>query len=175
MGGTSVAQQDGEESNNVTVHIREGAGGEEAARFAGALAAMYEAYALRSGWSVECVETRLDAGSSTRLGFVLEIKGLTAGKRLGFETGVHRLQRVPAYERHGRVHTSTALVIVEDGKEYDSHMPQESSYDRLEKIRTYNLPSNRVTDHRIQLTVGDVEQVLSGDLDRIIDCLFEQA
>jgi len=112
-----------------------------------------------------------DVPVTARSTIVLIMSGVKAASLLSFETGVHRVQRVPADERQGRVHTSSASVIVRvsdqrAGSELSSHN------DRSEKIRTYNFPDDRVTDHRIRLTVPGVAEVLDGDLDPIIDGLL---
>ena len=241
---------DPNDSRNVIIEIRPGAGGDEAALFAALLLRMYQRYAERHRMRFEPVSI-----SDTELGGVREavvmLSGNAAYSRLKFESGVHRIQRVPVTEAGGRIHTSTATVAVlpeaedveveirpEDvrvdtyrasghGGQYinrtDSgvrltHLPtglvvtcqdeksqlknkekafkvlrsrlydllrsqkdaayaedrrsQVGSGERNERIRTYNFPQGRVTDHRANLTLYKLDQVVDGDLDEIIDALF---
>jgi len=242
--------KDPNDFRNVIVEIRGGAGGDEAALFAGVLFRAYSMYAERRNWNTEI----LDANAPELGGFkevVFAIEGKGAYSRLKFESGVHRVQRVPATESSGRIHTSTITVAVlpeVDDVEVDinpndlridtyrasgaggqhinktdsairiTHAPsgivvtcqdqrsqhknkdqamkvlrsklfekaqeQQSSEvaqnrksqvgtgDRSERIRTYNYPQGRVTDHRIGLTLYKLEQVLNGDLDEIFDALI---
>ena len=242
--------KDTNDQKNVIMEIRSGAGGEEAALFAAVLFRMYARYAERSGWRTEAVEI-----NETEIGGIKEctftVSGGGAYSRLKFESGVHRVQRVPVTEAGGRIHTSTATVAVlpeVDEVEVDlnpndvaidtyrssgaggqhinktesairlTHRPtgivvtcqdeksqlknkerafkvlrsklyemqkeerdssvaqarrsQVGSGDRSERIRTYNYPQNRVTDHRIDLTLYKLTAVLDGDLDDIIDALI---
>lgn len=241
--------RDPNDERSVVMEIRPGAGGEEAALFAALLLRMYQRYAERSGFRFEAVDI-----SETELGGVKEavftLSGNGAFSRMKFESGVHRIQRVPITEAGGRIHTSTATVAVlpeaedveveirqEDiridtyrasghGGQYinrtDSavritHMPsglvvtcqdeksqlknkekamrvlksrlydlyrsqQDAAYaqhrksqvgsgERNERIRTYNFPQGRVTDHRIGLTLYQIDAVMDGELDAIIDAL----
>ncbi len=241
--------KDPDDGKNVIVEIRGGVGGEESALFAADLFRMYEMYAERKGFSVEIVNR-----SETELGGIREIDfivgGTNAFSRFRFESGVHRVQRVPDTETQGRIHTSTVTVAVlpeaEDveleinpadlkidtfrssgagGQHINktssairvTHIPtgtvvecqdERSQYknkdkalkilrsrlldaaqrehdeaiasdrksqvgtgDRSERIRTYNYPQGRVTDHRIGLTLYKLEQILNGDMDEIIDAL----
>ncbi len=241
--------RDPNDSKNVIVEIRGGAGGEEAALFAAVLFRMYVRYAERSGWRTEPVDL-----NETEIGGIKEctftVIGAGAYSRLKYESGVHRVQRVPVTEAGGRIHTSTATVAVlpeVDDVEVDlnlndveidtyrssgaggqhinktesairlTHRPtgivvtcqdeksqlknkerafkvlrsklyeiqkeqrdntvaqarrsQVGSGDRSERIRTYNYPQNRVTDHRIDLTLYKLTAVLDGDLEEIIDAL----
>ncbi len=243
---------DPNDNRNVIIEIRPGAGGDEAALFAALLLRMYQRYAERHRMRFEPVSV-----TDTELGGVKEatvtLSGSGAYSRLKFESGVHRIQRVPVTEAGGRIHTSTATVAVlpeaEDveveirpddvridtyrasghGGQYinrtDSavrltHLPtglvvtcqdeksqlknkekafkvlrsrlydlyrtqseeayaenrraQVGSGERNERIRTYNFPQGRVTDHRANLTLYKLEAVLDGDLDEIIDALFLQ-
>ena len=245
-----LVPKDPNDNKNVIVEIRGGAGGEEAALFAAVLFRMYVRYAERSGWHVETVDI-----NETEIGGVKEctftVIGAGAYSRLKFESGVHRVQRVPATEAGGRIHTSTATVAVlpeVDDVEVDlnlndvdidtyrssgaggqhinktesairlTHRPtgivvtcqdeksqlknkerafkvlrsklyeiqkeqrdssvaevrrsQVGSGDRSERIRTYNYPQNRVTDHRIDLTLYNLTAILDGDLDEMIDALI---
>lgn len=242
---------DPNDARNVIFEIRAGAGGEEAALFSSVLFRMYGMYAERRGWKTEILNA-----NETELGGVKEISFLVGGEgaysRLKFESGVHRVQRVPETETQGRIHTSTATVAVlpeVDDVEVElnpadlkidtfrssgaggqhinktssairvTHLPtgmvvecqdERSQYknkdralkilrsrlydkkqkeqddrvaaarrsqvgtgDRSERIRTYNYPQGRVTDHRIGLTLYRLEEVLNGDIDEIIEALIE--
>lgn len=241
--------RDPNDGKNVIVEIRAGVGGEEAALFAHSLFRMYSMYAESKGWRVE-----VDSASETELGGIKEIvftvEGDGAWSRFKFESGVHRVQRVPETESGGRVHTSTVTVAVLPEMETadiqlnpadiemqvfrssgagGQHVNKTSSAVRLihrptgtvvecqqersqfqnrdkamrllasrlyeaeqekisseytekrrsqvgsgmrnERIRTYNFPQGRVTDHRIGLTLYKIEQVMDGALDEIIDAL----
>ena len=238
------------DDKNIIFEIRAGAGGEEAALFAGNLFRMYSRFAERRGWKTEILSV-----DETGIGGVKEVEFMIAGKGaysiLKHEGGVHRVQRVPETESGGRIHTSTATVaimpeaedvdVVIDEKDYridvmrasgnggqcvnttDSavrltHYPtgiviysqteksqiqnkakafallraklydlelqkqhnelagnrksQVGTGDRSEKIRTYNFPQGRVTDHRIKLTLYKIDSVMDGELDEIIDALI---
>ena len=242
--------RDESDDKNVIVEIRGGAGGEESALFAAVLFRMYSMYAERKGFKIDVLGT-----NETELGGFKEISFLVVGEgawsRFKFESGVHRVQRVPETESQGRIHTSTATVAVlpeaEDvevelnpadlqidtfrssgagGQHINktesairiTHLPtglvvecqdersqhknkdkamrvlrsklfeleqqkQQSSIadtrksqvgtgDRSERIRTYNYPQGRVSDHRIGLTLYKLEQFLNGDMDEIIDALI---
>jgi peptide chain release factor 1 len=230
------------------LEIRPGTGGDEAALFAADLARMYQRYAENRGWRFEIVEEQ-----ATELGGIRElvarISGASVFARLKFESGVHRVQRVPTTESGGRVHTSAATVaVLPEAQEVDvqidandiridtmrasgaggqhvnttdsavriTHLPsgivvtsseksqhrnreiamqvlrtrlydmerqraasersasraaQVGSGDRSERIRTYNFPQGRLTDHRINLTLYRLEGVMAGDLDEIMDAL----
>ena len=244
--------RDPNDERSVVMEIRPGAGGEEAALFAALLLRMYQRYAERKGLLFEAVDI-----AATELGGVKEavftLSGAGAFSRMKFESGVHRIQRVPVTEAGGRIHTSTATVAVlpemedvevdirpEDlridtyrasghGGQYinrtDSavritHLPtglvvtcqdeksqlknkekamkvlasrlydllraekdqayaqnrraQVGTGERNERIRTYNFPQGRVTDHRVNLTLYKIDAVLDGDLDGIIDALTIQ-
>ncbi|AEF95466.1 Peptide chain release factor 1 [Desulfotomaculum nigrificans CO-1-SRB] len=242
--------KDPNDEKNVIVEIRGGTGGEEAALFAGDLFRMYSRFAERKGWRTEIIDANeTDLGGFKEITFVVEGKG--AYSTLKFESGVHRVQRVPATESGGRIHTSAATVaVLPEAEEVDieinpndiridlfcasgpggqcvnttqsavriTHIPtgivvscqdeksqhknkdkamrvlrarlldkaqQEQQQaiastrksmvgtgDRSERIRTYNFPQNRVTDHRIGLTLHRLDQVLEGDLDEIIEALI---
>ncbi len=242
--------KDPNDSRNVIVEIRAGTGGDEAALFAADLYRMYSRYAEKRGWKVEVLDV-----SDTGMGGIKEISFSLAGEdvygTMKFESGVHRVQRVPETEAQGRVHTSAASVVVlpevEDveieinpadlqidtfrsggkggqnvnkvetavrfthrpsgiivacqqersqfqnreramkmlrAKLYESKVQAQvgdvaaqrkmmvKSGDRSEKIRTYNFPQNRVTDHRIELTLYNLPFVMEGDLDPVIEPLM---
>ena len=241
--------RDPNDEKNVIVEIRAGVGGDEAALFAADLYRMYVMYSERQGWHVETMNVEeIGIGGMKTVSFM--INGSGAYSRLKYESGVHRVQRVPATESGGRIHTSTATVAimpeVEDVEvsidmndcKFDvfrasgnggqcvnttdsavrlTHLPtgiviscqdeksqiknkakalkvlraklyeleQEKQHnseaelrrsqigtgDRSEKIRTYNFPQGRVTDHRIKLTLYKIDQVIDGDLDELIDSL----
>ena len=245
----ALLPKDPDDYKNAVLEVRAGAGGDEAALFAAQLLRMYVQYSNRMGWKAELIED-----GSTELGGVKESTLLISGKnvfrRLKFESGVHRVQRVPVTESAGRIHTSTATVAVlpeaEDVElELDmnefridtyrasgaggqhvnrtdsavriTHIPtgtvvtsqdqrsqiqnrekawrvmksrllelrreqQDSEYsdrrrmqvgtgDRSERVRTYNFPQGRVTDHRIGLTLYRIDDIINGDLDEVIGAL----
>jgi peptide chain release factor 1 len=249
----ALIPKDAMDDKNVILEIRAGTGGDEASLFAGDLFRMYERYAGKHGWKTEI----LSASEGTKGGFkeiIAEIAGRGAFARLKFESGVHRVQRVPDTEASGRIHTSAATVAVlpevEDvdvgiddkdlrietmrsqgaggqhvnktesairithlpsgivvmmqeersqhrnrakamnllrAKLYDTERQrldaeraaerrdQVGSGDRSERIRTYNFPQGRVTDHRINLTLYKLPQVIEGEsLDEIIDALVTE-
>ena len=250
---TALTPKDAADERNVILEIRAGTGGDEAARFAGDLFRMYERYAARQGWKVEGIS----ASEGTVGGYkeiIAEVRGRGAFAKLKYESGVHRVQRVPATEASGRIHTSTATVAVlpepEDvevaiadgdlrvdtmraggagGQHVNktesavrmTHLPtgivvnvqeersqhrnrakalallraklydlqrrkqeteraaerrgQVGSGDRSERIRTYNFPQGRVTDHRINLTLHKLPQVIEGEaLGEIVDALVTE-
>ncbi len=242
--------KDPNDDRNVIVEIRGGAGGEEAALFAAALTRMYTMYAESRRWHVETVSlNETELGGYKEVSFMIE--GAGAYSKMKYESGVHRVQRVPETETQGRIHTSTVTVAVlpeaEDveleinpadlqidtyraggagGQHVNktesairiTHLPtglvvecqdERSQYknkdkamkvlrsrlydrmvaeqneaiagerrqqvgtgDRSERIRTYNFPQGRMTDHRIGLTLYKLDQIMNGDLDDIIDALI---
>ncbi len=245
--------KDPNDARNIFLEIRAGTGGDEAALFAGDLFRMYSYYAERRGWSVEI----MSASQGEHGGYkevIARIAGQGAYSRLKFESGGHRVQRVPATEAQGRIHTSACTVaVMPEADEVDeidlnpaelkvdtyrssgaggqhvnktdsairiTHLPtgivvecqdersqhknraramsilrsrllemqirqqqeQEAatrrsligSGDRSERIRTYNFPQGRVTDHRINLSLYKLEQILGGDLDALIDPLITE-
>lgn len=241
--------KDPNDEKNVIIEIRGGAGGDEAALFAADLMRMYSMYAEAKRWKVEVLNSnQTDIGGYKEVSFMLEGQG--AYSRLKYESGVHRVQRVPSTESSGRIHTSTVTVAVlpeveeveveinpndlridvfraggpggqcvntTDSAVRITHLPtglvvscqdeksqhknkdkamkilrsrlydliQEQQHaeiaqdrksqvgtgDRSERIRTYNFPQGRVTDHRIGLTLHRLDAVLNGDIDEIIDAL----
>ena len=246
----ALLPKDPRDEKDVIMEIRAAAGGEEAALFAADLFRMYSRYAERKGWRTEVLST-----SPSEMGgfkeIIFEINGRGAYSRLKWESGAHRVQRVPATETQGRIHTSTATVaVLPEAEEVEldinendlridifhsggaggqnvnkvatavriTHLPtgmvvvcqdersqlknrvkamavlrsrlldleqrkqmeeisearraQVGTGERSEKIRTYNFPQDRVTDHRIGLTVHNLESVLDGELDEIIDALI---
>lgn len=242
--------RDPNDDKNVIVEIRGGAGGEEASLFAGVLYRMYSMYAEAKGWKCEVLNSNpTELGGFKEISFMIEGEG--AYSRLKFESGVHRVQRVPETESQGRIHTSTVTVaVLPEAEDVDieinpadlqidtyrsggaggqhvnktesairiTHLPtgtvvecqdERSQYknkdramkilrsrileaerekqhdaiagerraqvgtgDRSERIRTYNYPQGRVSDHRINLTLYKIEAILNGDLDDLIDALI---
>ena len=242
--------KDPNDDKNIICEIRGGAGGEEAALFAGTLFRMYSMYAERNHWKIDILnENETELGGYKEISFMVTGKG--AYSRLKFESGVHRVQRVPDTESSGRIHTSTSTVavlpVVEDveidinpadikmevfrasgaggqhinktssavrlihvptgmvvecqtersqfqNREYamkllrsklyeqekekqdsqiaNARKTQVGSGDRSEKIRTYNYPQGRITDHRIGFSVFQMENFLNGDLDEMINNLI---
>ncbi|MEL6208786.1 MAG: peptide chain release factor 1 [Pseudomonadota bacterium] len=245
----ALLPKDAADDGAAILEIRPGTGGDEAALFAADLMRMYARYADAMGWKLEMLEESLDALGGLREG-VAAVKGEGVFARLKFESGVHRVQRVPVTESGGRIHTSAATVAVlpeagavdieirqEDlridtmrasgagGQHVNTtdsavrltHVPtglvvtaseksqhqnraralevlrarlcdierrradaeraaerkgQVGSGDRSERVRTYNFPQGRVTDHRIGLTLYRLEQVMAGDLGEIVDALI---
>ena len=239
------------DEKNVVMEIRGGAGGDEAALFGAVLFRLYSRYAERQGWKIDIMSANYtDIGGVKELIFVIEGKG--AYSRLKYESGVHRVQRIPTTESGGRIHTSTATVAVlpeaedvdieinqndlridvfrssghggqsvnttdsavritqlptglvvtcQDEKsqlknkekalkvlkarlldaaqqeleqEYaENRRSQVGTGDRSERIRTYNYPQGRVTDHRINLTLYKLENFLDGDIDEMIDAIIQ--
>ena len=205
--------KDPNDEKDVILEIRAGTGGEEASLFGGDLLRMYQRYAERHRYAVEFVEdNRTEMGGVKEV--VLTVSGKGAYSRLKFESGVHRVQRVPETESQGRIHTSAAtvaairithiptgiVVACQDERSqyknkdkamqvlrsriYDLYQSKQDaavssarksmvgSGDRSERIRTYNFPQNRVTDHRINLTLYKLEQFMDGDMDELIDALI---
>lgn len=245
-----LVPKDENDDKNVIVEIRGGAGGDEAALFAGVLFRMYTRYAERNGWAVDVMNTN-EIGIGGYKEVIFMIKGKGAYSRLKYESGVHRVQRVPETESSGRIHTSTATVAVlpeaddveinlnpheirtdvfrasgsggqhvnttdsavrltheptgivvscqdeksqhknkekamkilkariyehiqeEQNKELsDAKRSQVGTGDRSERIRTYNFPQGRITDHRINKTIFKMEDFIDGDIDEMVDALI---
>ena len=242
--------KDPDDDRNIICEIRGGAGGEEAALFAGTLFRMYSMYAERKHWKLEILnENETGLGGYKEISFMITGKGVYS--RLKFESGVHRVQRVPDTESSGRIHTSTATVAVlpvvedveieinpadikmevyrasgaggqhvnktssavrlihvpsgmvaecqtersqvqnreyamrllksrlyekekaeQDAKLANERKSQVGSGDRSEKIRTYNYPQGRITDHRIGMSIFQFENFLNGDIDELVDSLI---
>jgi peptide chain release factor 1 len=167
---------------SVIMEIRAGTGGEEAALFARDLYHMYAKYADSRHWRVE----QLDFSLSEKGGFrevIFSIKGEGVWSELGYEGGGHRVQRVPETESQGRIHTSAATVAVLPVYEHYERIRRAErdsqrktmigSGDRSQKIRTYNFPQNRVTDHRIGLSLYSLDKIMPGDMDELITALRE--
>jgi peptide chain release factor 1 len=246
-----LVPRDPNDDRDVILEVRAGTGGDEAALFAGDLFRMYARYAERRHWRLELLSVSEGAGGGVKEA-IAEIAGQGAFSRLKYESGVHRVQRVPSTEAAGRIHTSTATVsILPEADEVEiqipekdlridvyrssgpggqsvnttdsavrvTHLPtglvvaiqdeksqhknkakamavlrarllemeqarlaeergdqrrsQVGSGERSEKIRTYNFPDDRVTDHRIGLTVHNLPGLLEGELDRVIEPLAE--
>ena len=242
--------KDPDDDKNIMCEIRAGAGGEEAALFAGTLFRMYTMYAEKRHWKLEVLnENETGLGGYKEISFMITGKGVYS--RLKFESGVHRVQRVPDTESSGRIHTSTATVAVlpvvedveieinpadikmevfrasgaggqhinktssavrliheptgivvecqtersqfqnkdnamkmlrtklyeiekekQDSEISNARKTQVGSGDRSEKIRTYNYPQGRITDHRIGMSIYQMENFLNGDIDEMIDNLI---
>jgi peptide chain release factor 1 len=236
-----LVPKDPNDAKNVILEIRAGTGGDEAALFAGELFRMYSKFAERQGWRLEVMSSS-DTGVGGLKEVIATIEGRGAYSKLKYESGVHRVQRVPATEASGRIHTSTATVaVLPEAEEVDvqiqdkdlridtfcssgpggqsvnttysavriTHLPtgvvvsqiknkakamkvlrsrlyemelrkqqeaiakdrrsQVGTGERSEKIRTYNFPQNRITDHRINFTTHRLTEVLNGDLAELLD------
>jgi peptide chain release factor 1 len=243
--------KDPHDGKNVIVEVKAGEGGEESALFAGDLVRMYLRYAERQGWKAEVLEAvESDLGGYKDASLAVKARGGGVWRRLKYEGGVHRVQRVPATESQGRIHTSAAGVLVmpeaedidvainagdlridvfrssgpggqsvnttdsavrithlptgivvacqnersqlqnkeqamrilrarllvaaqeeADKEASDARRSQVRTVDRSERVRTYNFPQNRISDHRVGYTAYNLDQVLDGDLDGVIDAL----
>ena len=248
----SLLPKDAADARPAILEIRPGTGGEEAALFASDLLRMYQRYSENNGWNFEIIEEQLtEIGGIKEL--VAHIKGAGVFARMKYESGVHRVQRVPETESGGRIHTSAATVaVLPEAEDVDIHIGQNDlridtmrssgaggqhvnttdsavrithipsgivvtsseksqhrnreiamqvlktrlfdlerqrvddersadrksqvgSGDRSERIRTYNFPQGRMSDHRINLTLYKLDQVMQGDLDEMIDALAADA
>jgi len=245
----ALLPRDPSDAKDIIMEIRAGAGGEEAGLFAADLFRMYSRYAQTKNWGVDIISLN-ESGIGGFREIIFEIKGKGAFSRLKYESGVHRVQRVPTTESSGRIHTSTATVaVLPEAEEVDiainpddlktdifhsggaggqnvnkvatavriTHLPtgmvvicqdersqlqnkvkamsvlrsrlldierrqqeekitterrsQVGTGDRAEKIRTYNFPQDRISDHRINLTLRNLPRILEGDLDELIDTI----
>ena len=245
----ALLPRDAADERSAILEIRAGTGGNEAALFAGDLFRMYERYAANHGWKVDILsESEGEAGGYKEI--IAEISGRGVFSKLKFESGVHRVQRVPATESQGRIHTSAATVaVLPEAEDIDievrpediridtmrssgaggqhvnttdsavriTHIPsgivvtsseksqhqnrakamavlrsrlfdmerqkldnarsadrksQVGSGDRSERIRTYNFPQGRLTDHRINLTLYSLDRIIEGDIDDVVDALI---
>lgn len=248
----ALIPKDPDDNKNIIVEIRAGAGGDEAGLFAADLFRMYTRYAMSKGWLTEILNSN-DTGIGGFKEIIFMVKGKGAYGKLKYESGVHRVQRVPVTESSGRIHTSTATVaVLPEAEEIEvsidlndlridtfrssgaggqhvnktdsavriTHLPtgivttcqdersqiknrakamavlrarlldserqrqfqevtdtrraQVGTGDRSEKIRTYNFPQGRVSEHRIGLTLHKLESILGGDLDEIIDAVSNE-
>src|SRR5215467_13643788 len=244
-----LVPKDPNDEKNVVLEIRAGTGGDEAALFAGELFRMYSKYAERQGWKIDVMSTS-DTGVGGLKEVIATIEGRGVYSKLKYESGVHRVQRVPATEASGRIHTSTATVaVLPEAEDVDiqinekdlridtfcssgpggqsvnttysavriTHLPtntvvsqqdeksqiknrakamkvlrsrlyememrkqqeaiakdrrsQVGTGERSEKIRTYNFPQNRITDHRINFTTHRINEVLNGEISELLDQL----
>ncbi len=245
----ALTPKDPNDKKDIILEIRAGAGGDEAGLFAADLFRMYSRYAQAKGWGIDIINLN-ESGIGGFKEIIFEIKGKGAFSRLKYESGVHRVQRVPTTESSGRIHTSTATVaVLPKAEEVDisinpddlkidifhsggaggqnvnkvatavriTHLPtsivttcqdersqlqnkikamtvlrtrlldierrqqeekiteerrsQVGTGDRAEKIRTYNFPQDRITDHRIGLTLRNLPRILEGELDELIDAV----
>ncbi|MDP6514223.1 MAG: peptide chain release factor 1 [SAR202 cluster bacterium] len=243
--------KDPNDGKNVIMEIRAGAGGDEAGLFAAAMYRMYSHFAQRNGWKTDVIDAN-QTGLGAIKEIVFEVRGKEAYSRLKYESGVHRVQRIPVTESNDRIHTSTATVaVMPEAEEVDinvnpddlqidifhssghggqnvqkvatairiTHKPtgvvaicqdersqlknkekamavlrsrllaaeteradkersdfrrsQVGTGDRSERVRTYNFPQSRITDHRIGLTIHSLEQAMDGDIDTLVDGLVE--
>jgi peptide chain release factor 1 len=246
----ALVTKDPNDEKDIMVEIRAGTGGDEAAIFAGDLYRMYSRYAQSQGWKIDVISMSESSGKGGLKEIIFEVRGKNAYSRLKYESGVHRVQRVPVTEASGRIHTSTATVaVLPKAEEVDiniapdelridifhsggaggqnvnkvssairiTHLPtgmvvvcqdersqlqnkikamsvlrtrlldaerrkqeeartsqrrsQVGSGERAEKIRTYNYPQDRISDHRINTTQHNLPRFMDGDLDALIDAL----
>ena len=187
--------RDPDDRRNAIIEVRAGAGGDEAGLFGAELVRMYAHYAAARGWKTEMIE-----GGETELGGIKEaimsVKGKNVFERLKFESGVHRVQRavrithiptglvVTSQDQRSQIQNRERAMQVLRSRLYEMQREQaDSEYanrrrlqvgsgDRSERIRTYNFPQGRVTDHRIGLTLYKINDIMNGDLDELIDKLI---
>jgi peptide chain release factor 1 len=186
---------DKRDQRNVIMEIRAGTGGDEAALFAADLFRMYNRYAERHHWQIEVLSAN-EIGIGGYKEIIFLVKGRGAYSRLKYESGVHRVQRVPVTESQGRIHTGMVVACqdersqlqnriramsilrarlyeIEEEKQRleqeETRRSQVGSGERSEKIRTYNYPQSRVTDHRINVSSYNLPAVMDGDIDTFID------
>jgi protein subunit release factor A len=152
------------DENNVILEIRAGTGGDEASLFAAEVFRMYTRFAEQHCWKVEVLSL-----SKSGVGGYKEVIAIIEGARvysqIKWEGGVHRALRVPVTEMQGRMHTSAVKVDV---------LSKADKVDRSERIRTYNFPQNRLTDHRIGLTLHQIDLIMEGGLQPVVDALTAQ-
>ena len=173
--------KDPQDSKNAIVEIRGGTGGDEAAIFAGDLLRMYAKYIESKGWRYEITSSSEGAAGGYKE-VVMKVTGQNVYGTLKYESGVHRVQRVPQTETQGRVHTSAASVaVLPEAEEFDVEISMNdirkdifcaSTGDRSAKIRTYNYPQGRITDHRINYTIYNLAAFMDGDIQDCIDHLI---
>src|SRR5207302_516450 len=163
--------KDPNDDRDVVVEIQGAEGGDEAALFAADPFRMYTRWAEKKGWKVDVVDASpTGIGGYDKIEF--EVHGHGAYSQLKYEGGVHRVQRVPKTEAQGRIHTSAATVAVQQAAIGAQRRGMVRSGNRSEKIRTYNFKDNRVTDHRINLTLHKLDRVMQGELDDLVDALI---
>ena len=174
---------DPQDSRNAILEIRGGAGGDEAAIFAGDLFRMYTKYCETKGWKLDISSANEGAAGGFKE-IICSVTGDNVYGTLKYESGVHRVQRVPATETQGRVHTSAASVAVlrtfiydKEHQKYIDDIASKrktmvSTGDRSAKIRTYNYPQGRITDHRINYTIYNLAAFMDGDIQDCIDHLI---
>ena len=171
--------RDPNDSHNVFLEIRAGTGGDEAAIFAGDLFKMYQRFAETRNWKVEIMNERAgDHGGFKEI--ISRIAGKEVFGQLKFESGAHRVQRVPQTESQARAMSLLQAKLMDQAEQKQSDEQAAArrslvgSGDRSEKIRTYNFPDSRVTDHRINLTLHRLAQTMAGDMAPIIDHLVQE-
>ena len=227
----SLIPNDPYDNSNIYLEIRAGTGGNEAAIFAGDLFRMYSKFSESQGWSIEIINTR-DGEHGGYKEIVCKITGTNIFASLKFESGTHRVQRIPSTESQGRIHTSACTVailpepeevesiaintndlridtyrasgaggqhvnktdsavrlthtpsgiaklldheiMIQNNEQAESRKLQVGSGDRSERIRTYNYPQGRITDHRINITLYKLIEIMEGDLNKIVKPLADE-